>query len=271
MIEEPLAGRTVVITRAAVQAADFARELEQYGAKVALCPTIEIRELDDYHRLDEAITHLYGYDWIIFTSVNAVDYFFKRLDVLHLAINTLDDLRVCAIGEATAERLGALHVHVDLIPGAAKAEGVFAALENFLGGREAFKGLNVLLPRAVVARDFLPKALEEVGARIDVVPVYRTAVPETLDRGRVAALLSGDADCVAFTSSSTVKNLALLFDAHDLGPMLRGVTVACLGEITAQTAVEFGLKVDIKPDETTLPALARAIAAYFAARAPQAG
>lgn len=261
--DEPLAGRTIVITRAQSQANEFVSELERYGAEVVVCPTIEIRELESYERLDEAIDHLYGYDWLIFTSVNGVDYFFQRLKVSKRETSDLDELKVCAIGEATAERLRELHVHVDVIPEEFNAEGVFAALERFVGGPEALRNLNVLIPRASVARDYLPKALEEAGARVDVVPAYRTSLPENLDRGRVAAMLSGGADCIAFTSSSTVRNLAQLFDTQDLSSALAGVVIACIGDITATTAADYGLRVDIQPRQFTIPSLARAIADYF--------
>jgi uroporphyrinogen III methyltransferase/synthase len=260
---QPLGGRTVVITRAQDQAAEFVTELEQYGAEVILCPTIEIRELESYERLDEAIEHLYGYDWLIFTSVNGVEHFFKRLNARERDASDLDELKVCAIGEATAARLRDLQVHVDVIPEEFKAEGVFAALERFVGGLESLMGLNVLIPRASVARDYLPKALEQAGARVDVVPAYRTSVPENLDRGRVAAMLSGSGDCIAFTSSSTVRNLAQLFDTQDLSEALAGVVIACIGDITATTAADYGLQVKIQPEQFTIPALARAIADYF--------
>ncbi len=260
-----LAGRTIVITRALAQAADFVAELEGYGASVLLCPTIQIAEPENYERLDEAIDHLYGYDWIIFTSANGVDYFLRRLTTREHQISDLDNLRVCAIGEATAERLNKAHVHVDVIPEEFKAEGIFAALERYAGGREALSGLNFLIPRAAIARDFLPAALEKAGARVDVVTAYRTVQPDGLDRGRVSAMLTGGgADCIAFTSSSTVRNLALLFDTHDLGPILNGVVVACIGDITAGTATEYGLHTDIQPSPFTMPALAKAIAEYFA-------
>jgi uroporphyrinogen III methyltransferase / synthase len=264
---QPLAGRTVVITRAHDQAAGFVAELEQYGAEVILCPTIEICELESYERLDEAIEHLYGYDWLIFTSVNGVEHFFKRLRARERDASDLDELKVCAIGEATASRLRDLHVHVDVIPEEFKAEGVFAALERFVGGATELKGMNMLIPRASVARDYLPKALEQAGARVDVVPAYRTSVPENLDRGRVAAMLSGSADCIAFTSSSTVRNLARLFDTQDLSVALAGVVVACIGDITATTAADCGLQVEIQPQQFTIPALARAIADYFSSNA----
>jgi uroporphyrinogen III methyltransferase/synthase len=265
MHERPLAGRTVVITRAQDQAEDFVVALEQYGANVVLCPTIEICALDNYERLDEAIEHLYGYDWLIFTSVNGVDYFFRRLETAGRDVSDLDELKVCAIGEATAEKLRDLHVHVDVIPEEFRAEGVFTALALFVGGTEVLQGLNVLIPRASIARDYLPKALEEAGARVDVVPAYRTVLPQNLDRGRVAAMLAGNADCIAFTSSSTVKNLAQLFDTQDLSGALRGVVIACIGDITATTATEYGLSVKIQPQQFTVPSLARAIAEYFSA------
>ena len=262
---QPLAGRTVVITRAQSQADEFVAELERYGANVVLCPTIEIRELESYERLDEAIEHLYGYDWLIFTSVNGVEYFFQRLKKCDRDVSDLDELKICAIGEATADKLRDLHVHVDVVPEEFKAEGVFSALERFVGGIPALHGLNVLIPRASVARDYLPKALEQAGARVDVVPAYRTTLPADLDRGRVAALLSGSADCIAFTSSSTVKNLARLFDTQDLSGALAGVVIACIGDITATTAADYGLQVKIQPQQFTVSELARAIAEYFSA------
>jgi uroporphyrinogen III methyltransferase / synthase len=260
---KPLSGRTIVITRARAQADEFVAELEQFGARVIVCPTIEIDEPESFERLDEAISHLYGYDWLIFTSVNGVDYFLRRFKATGHDVSEIDDLRVCAIGEATAERSIEAKLHVDVVPKEFKAEGVFAALIQFVGGKEALSGLNFLIPRAAVARDFLPKALEDVGARVDVVPAYRTKLPDHLDRGRISAMLAGGADCIAFTSSSTVRNLAQLFDTQDLSAVLEGVAVACIGDVTAQTAAEHGLYPEIQPDEFTIPELARAIAKYF--------
>ena len=262
-MNQPLAGKTVVITRAATQAGEFATELERHGAKVMVCPTIEISDPESYERLDEAIDHLYGYDWIIFTSVNGVDFFLRRLAAKGKNVDELDELKTCAIGTATADRLRDAHIHVDIVPQEFKAEGVFTALTNYIGGSERLQALNVLLPRAAVARDYLPQALEEAGVRVDVVVAYRTVVPENLDRGRLSAMLAGDADCIAFTSSSTVKNLALLFDTNDLSKILDGVAIACIGDITTDTAKEFGLTVHIQPAQFTIPALAEAIAEYY--------
>jgi uroporphyrinogen III methyltransferase/synthase len=262
--EQPLTGRTIVITRARSQASEFAAELERLGARVISCPTIEIVEPESYALLDEAIENLFGYDWLIFTSVNGVDYFLRRLKTLGHDSRELEELRVCAIGEATAVRLREAEVHVDVVPEKFKAEGAYAAIESYLGGREGLYRLSFLIPRAAVARDYLPDALEDAGARVDVVPVYRTVRPNTSERGRVDALLTGGAvDCITFTSSSTVANFAQLFDANDLSQLLEDVAVACIGDITASTATEYGLRTDILPTEHTIPALTRAIVDYY--------
>src|ERR1044072_672582 len=199
-MELPLDGRTVVVTRAASQAAELTRLLEDFGASVIVCPTIEIRAPDSYERLDEALDHLYGYDWLIFTSTNGVEYFNKRLLTRGLKIENLDEIRVCAIGQLTSEKLHDAHVHVDLVPSRSTAEGVFAALSEFVGGDEHLRGLNILLPRAAVGREVLPTALESAGARVDAVTTYQTVLPENFDLGRFAAMLTGSGDCIAFTS-----------------------------------------------------------------------
>lgn len=262
--QQPLTGRTIVITRALAQSAEFAAELEELGARVISCPTIEIVEAESYALLDEAIENLYGYDWLIFTSVNGVDYFLRRLEARGHELDELDELRVCAIGEATALRLREARIHVDVVPEQFKAEGAFLAIAAYVGGQTSLNRLNFLIPRAAVARDYLPKALEEAGARVDVVPAYRTVAPQTQERGRVEALLAGGAiDCITFTSSSTVANFAQLFDTTDLSQLLEGVAIACIGDITASTAAEYGLRADILPNEYTIPALTRAIVDYY--------
>ncbi|HEU4508288.1 MAG TPA: uroporphyrinogen-III synthase, partial [Pyrinomonadaceae bacterium] len=258
-----LEGRTIIVTRAASQAGELSEALESYGAKVFICPTIEIREPDNYDRLDEALDHLYGYDWLIFTSTNGVQFFLQRLTNRGLKVADLDEIRVCAIGQRTADKLHDAHVHVDLVPSLSTAEGVFAALSEFVGGRDQLRGLNILLPRAAVGRDVLPKELEAAGARVDVVTAYQTVVPENFDRGRLSAMLAGSGDCIAFTSPSTVKNLAKLFDTNDLSTVLSGVVIACIGPITSAAAAEYGLRVDIEPAEQTVHALAAAIAAHY--------
>ena len=262
---QALDGRTVVVTRAASQAPELSDALESYGAKVFVCPTIEIREPDSYERLDEALDHLYGYDWLIFTSTNGVEFFMKRVLERGLKIEDLDEIKVCAIGQRTAEKLHDTHIHVDVVPSQSTAEGVFTTMSEFVGGAAQLRGLNILLPRALVGRDVLPKALEEAGARVDVVPAYQTVLPEDFDRGRLRAMLAGSGDCIAFTSPSTIKNLAKLFDTNDLGNTLPGIVIACIGPVTSAAAIEYGLKVDIQPAHQTVTHLAQAIAEHYLA------
>jgi len=260
----PLAGRTVLITRARAQAGEFAALLEANGARVVSCPTIEIVPPESYQLLDEALANLYGYDWLVFTSANAVEHFLARLAAAGLEVGELDELRVCAVGRATAERLAEAHVHVDVVPARAQAEGVMEALEAYLGGRAGFENLNFLMPRAAAGRDLIPNELEAAGARCDVVPAYRTVRPETTDRAKVEALIvGGGVDCVTFTSPSTVRHFAELFGTRDLAPLLAGVRVACIGEVTARAAAEHNLRTDILPAEQNAPALARAVAEHF--------
>ena len=254
----------MVVTRAASQASELTDALESYGANVFVCPTIDIREPDSFDRLDEALDHLYGYDWLIFTSANGVHFFLKRLNERGLNIADLDEIRVCAIGQKTAEKLHDAHIHVDVIPAKSTGEGVFTALSEFAGGNENLRGLNILLPRAAVGRDVLPKSLEDAGARVDIVTTYKTVVPENLDRGRLRAMLAGSGDCIAFTSPSTIKNLAKLFDTNDLGNALPGVVIACIGPVTSAAAVEYGLTVHIEPEQQTVKDLAAAIAEHYA-------
>ncbi|HET6862719.1 MAG TPA: uroporphyrinogen-III synthase [Pyrinomonadaceae bacterium] len=262
-IPQALVGRTVVVTRAASQAGDLVAALERYGATVLSCPLIEIRDPNDYARLDEAIDHLYGYDWIIFTSGNAVEFFLKRLSFKNVSYTELDEIKVAAIGDSTAEKLRDAYVHVDLVPSLSKSEGVLSALVDYVGGDEHLQGLNFLMPRATVGRDYLPKALEAANARVDVVATYQNVIPDNLDRGKFSAMLAGGADCIAFTSSSTVKNLALLFDTNDLSEKLQGLTIACLGDVTAATAKRFGLEPTIQPWHSTMAEFAAAIASHF--------
>ena len=124
--------------------------------------------------------------------------------------------------------------NVDVVPPRFKAR-CYAA--GKVPCRRSRLRVNFLIPRAAVARDYLPKALEKAGARVDVVPAYQTVLPDNLERGRVSAMLAGGADCIAFTSPSTVENLAQLFDSKDLSYVLKGITVACIGDVTAGVAV----------------------------------
>lgn len=264
---KPLEGKTIVITRARTQAENFISKLEAAGANVLSCPMIEIVPPDSYELLDEAIENLYGYDWLIFTSVNGVEHFLERFESLGHDVTELYDLRVCAVGEATSVRLRDSDIHVDVVPRQFTAEGVFESLSDYLGGIEKLDRLNFLMPRALVSRDYLPKALEAAGARVDDVPAYKTVAPKSPELTKVKTLIQGGGvDCITFTSPSTINNFALAFETNNLSKILEDVKVACIGEVTSTTAAEFGIKADICPTEYTIEALTDAIIAYYSAQ-----
>jgi uroporphyrinogen III methyltransferase/synthase len=263
----PLSEITVVITRPREQAFELSREFEQLGAKVFLFPTIEIVPPESYTDLDAAIANLSNYDWLIFTSANGAEHFLRRLEAQNIETSELDYLQVCAIGEATAERLRLAQIHLDLIPTDSSAEGVFSALENYLGGAREFPNVRFLLPRSKIARDFLPRKLREAGAIVDNPTAYQTVQPDAPETGKLKALLQGGAiDCVTFTSPSTVKNFIRIFAAENLLQLLGGIKIACLGEVTANAVGKFALQVDVVSSEANSASFARSVADYFSAR-----
>lgn len=254
-----LIGRTILIAPSAAR--ELAAELARHGARVITWPEIEIDDPESFSALDEAIESLFGYDWLIFRTGNAAEFFLKRLQKLGHEVSELDTLRVCAIGEATVTKLEASQVHIDLIPGSTNS--VFEAIENHVGGRAALGRLNFLIPRASTAHDRLRDMLEEAEARVDVVTAYRTAAQNTSGLAQLNAFLTGGGiDCVAFDSPSTIRDLGELLDTIELNTILGGVTVFCIDKSTTRAANDFGLCPLLSP-EPTVRAMARAIADHF--------
>ena len=242
---------------------ELAAELKRHGARVLPWPQIEIVEPDSYAALDEAIENLFGYDWLIFANVNAAGFFLRRIQSTGHEISELDALRVCALDDATRQQLEELHVHVDLNPEGFATDGVLATLERFVGGRDSLRRLNFLIPRAAISRDYLPQALEDAGARVDVVAGYRT-VSNNSELIQFDALLAGGGiDCIAFTNPSSVLALSLLFDTTELSRLFKEVAVACADDGTARTAAEFGLPRNIVPGEPGAAALVSALTAHL--------
>jgi uroporphyrinogen III methyltransferase / synthase len=259
----PLRGRVVVVTRAREQAGRFRTLLETAGARVLTLPTIAIEAPESWERLDHALGSLDGYRWVIFTSVNGVEMVRRRLDAGGRDARALGALRVAAIGPATAEALARLGVTPEVVPDEYVAEGLVACLRPLVSAGE-----RVLLPRAARTRDLLVRELEAMGARVDEIAAYRTR-PAPEDGGALRdAIRAGGVDAVTFTSSSTVRHFAALFPPGELPSVMTGIAVACIGPVTRATAAEHGLATVIMPDDYTIPALARAIAAHFAEKGP---
>lgn len=256
---KPLFGRRIVVTRARSQAGAFARAIEELGGEVIEFPTIEIVPPQSYDPLDQAIQRIDKYHWIIFTSVNGVIVFFDRYRQFRREIGELRGIRIAAIGPETAKRLESIGLKPDLVPGEFRAEAILQEMKP-----DEIRGKRVLLPRAARARDILPKTLREWGAEVDVIEAYRTVVAKSDARQLERLLQLKKIDMITFTSSSTVTHFAALFPGEDMGGLLSGAAVACIGPITQKTAEELGIRVDVVSQDYTIPGLTRAIVEYFA-------
>ena len=255
----PLSGRTVVVTRAAAQAQRFTELLQAAGARVIEAPAIVIGPPASWEPLDTALAALDTFTWVLFTSTNGVLMVDRRLAALGLGWPAFSGRRVAAIGPATADALREHGVRVDVVPAEYRAEGLVARLRPVLGMAD-----RVLLPRAAQTRDVLVTELRALGAQVTEVPAYATRKVEGGAARLAETLAAGAVDAVTFTSSSTARNFAEGFTEDERRAWRGRVAVASIGPITAATAAEYGLTTDIMPIEYTIPALARAIADYFA-------
>jgi len=253
-----LCGKKIVVTRAAEQAGEFSAKLAARGATVLECPTIRLVEPESWQLLDLAIRELPNYDWVVLTSVNAVRFFFQRLDTLGFDIRVLAGCRICAVGPKTADEIRAFGIKPDLVPTDYKAEGV---VDEF--SRLDIQGSRVLFPHADKARDVIPQELKRLGAHVDSPVAYRNIFPDRLPPETLFALEKRSVDCITFTSSSTVQNLATMLGEELMLDMLKGVVVASIGPITTKSCRDLGLKVDIEPESYTLDALAEALETHF--------
>ncbi len=253
-----LCDTSIIVTRSAEQSGEFSTKLTMAGATVLECPTIRLVKPESWQLLDLAIRELANYDWLILTSVNGVRYFFDRLDFHGLDARALAGCKICAVGPRTAEEIRSRGIKPDLIPTDYKAEGV---IDEF--SRLDLRNARILYPRADKARDVIPQGLQQRGAQVDSPVAYRNVFPERLPPETLFALEKRSVDCITFTSSSTVQNLAAMLGEEMMLDMLKGVTVASIGPITSQSCRDLGLKVDIEPETHTLEALVAALEKHF--------
>jgi uroporphyrinogen III methyltransferase/synthase len=255
-----LAGRTVMLTRPPAQSTEMTARLTELGARVIHCPTIEITEPTTWEPLDAAIAALESYDWLIFTSANGVEFFFRRLtEKRGDAAGLPSHVRTCAVGPATARALASACGRADLTATESRAEGVLAALIAAVGGAEHLAGLRLLLPRARVARDLLPEELTRLGAHIDAVEAYQTVRPDIDRADLVRWMTENRVDAITFTSPSTVVNFAALIGTEDLSEPLRGLVVASIGPVTTEALRARGVTQTLQPQTYNATALVEAL------------
>ena len=254
----PLMGKRIVVTRAREQASDLVKQLSDLGAECLECPTIKVAPPDDWKLLDAAIDNISSYDWLVFTSVNGVDYFFKRLFAKGKDVRALSKLNTAVIGPATEKRLFNFGLKSDIVPKNYRAESIIEAFSN-----KNINGKKILLPRAKEARPILPVELTKMGALVDEVTSYYTKeVPDSADL-LLKRLKEGTIDLITFTSSSTVKNLKAILPDNIFDSQMKNITIACIGPITADTAKSLGFEVHIVANSFTIPGLCEAILDYY--------
>jgi uroporphyrinogen-III synthase len=254
---QPLEGVRILVGRARHQASALSEQLRKQGAEVIEIPFIEIRKPRSFAPLDHALKNLSSYDWLVLTSVNGVEAMWDRMGRLRMTGNSIENLRIAAIGPATKKAIEQRGIKVDVVPKEYVAESVVRSL------RRRVKSKRVLLVRAKVARDVIPRELRKAGAQVDVVEAYETVVPKS-SRRRLQALLKNPQKrphVITFTSSSTVRNFVALLR----GPRPTDIHMASIGPVTSATLREFGLPVDLSAKKYTIPGLVEAVVRWAAA------
>jgi uroporphyrinogen-III synthase len=256
-----LAGKRVIITRAREQAPALAKLLEAHGAQAFSIPAIEIVPPQSFQPLDRALKKIQSYDWLVLTSVNGVAALRKRMGKVDVSAGLMKHLNVCAIGPATKQEIEKqLGLKVSIMPEEYVAESVVAKMRPQVAGK------SVLLVRAKVARDVIPKELRAAGAQVDIAEAYETVTPVNSAKKLGEALGKKGPDAITFTSSSTARNFTALLPKN-VSPkeLLKGVALASIGPVTSTTLREVGLWVDLEAAEHTMEGLVSALEKYFSA------
>jgi uroporphyrinogen III methyltransferase / synthase len=235
------------------------------GAQASEAPMIRIFPPEDFEPLDSACARAGEFDWIVFSSANAVDAFVERLLEGPQDVRCLNGVKLCVVGPATAERLSRYGLKVDLTPPEYRADAVLRALSEIT----TIKGMKILLPRADIGRDVLAEDLRKQGAEVTEVIAYRTIAAEPEREGEpdiYRMLLERRIDVVTFTSASAVRHFVRVLGAEPAADLLRTTVVASIGPVTAEAASQSGIATTVMPSSYTVPALVDAIADHFRLR-----
>lgn len=263
----PLFGKRLVVTRPRERAAELIEQLESLGADVIEAPMIRILPPEDFGPLDQACAHIDQFDWVVFSSVHAVEAFLTRLLASPLDVRALKGVRLCCVGPATRDRLLAYGFKAELMPTEYRAEAVAEALS----GSGDVTGLRIFVPRSDIGRDVVADELSRQGAIITEAVAYRTAPADPEREGGpdiYRMLLDQRVDVVTFASASAVRNFVRVLGAEPSADLLRTTVVACIGPVTAEAAAQSNIHATIVPSEYTIPALVEAIVEHFQRPAP---
>ncbi len=254
----PLFGKKIIVTRARAQASDLVALLREKGAECIEMPVIKIVSPSDNSNLVNSVKKINSFDWIIFTSVNGVKFFFETLFNEKKDVRALGHIKFACIGPATKLKLKEFGIICDIIPNTYRAESVAEAFADI-----PLENKKILLPRAKKARSVLPDELKKMGADVSEVIAYET-VPEEMDLNQFTEILKEkQVDMVTFTSSSTVENFKTLIPEDKFQSIISTACLACIGPVTAKTASNHGIQPDIIASDYTIPGLVTSIIDYF--------
>ncbi|MFH0957669.1 MAG: uroporphyrinogen-III C-methyltransferase [Pseudomonadota bacterium] len=256
---KPLFGKKIVVTRSREQSRKMADKISKYGGEPILFPTIEIVDPIDYEPLEGALERISDYDWVLFTSENGVEKFFKHFFDLGKDIRELAGPKFGAIGPVTGSAIRSKGIKVDMLAKRFVAEGI---LEFF--DKQDLDGRRFLIPRAAKARDTLSDGLIRKGASVDIVTVYRTIRPSG-DKVEAIRNLFADksVDAVTFTSSSTVEHFVEMIDVPNIANLLNDSVVASIGPITSDTLAKYGVNPSVQAKEFTVDGLIQALVDHY--------
>ncbi|MFD0694130.1 uroporphyrinogen-III C-methyltransferase [Paenibacillus sp. GCM10027628] len=258
--KKPLFGRRVLVTRARSQASELVDRIDELGGEAVEFPVIRLQppsRPETLQELDAALDKLHEFDWILLTSVNGVEFFFRRLREKRIDVRRMGNARIAAVGPKTAEALAERGFLADVLPVIYQGEGMLEAIRS-----ELKPGQKVLLPTADLARDYLPSKLKELGLEVTEVDVYENVLALEDGEEVVSLLQNQGIHIITFTSSSTVTNLIEALrqlGVDDPLDLLKGVEIACIGPKTAETAREIGLPVTYMAKEATVASLAESL------------
>lgn len=257
----PLAGQTVLVTRAAEQSSQFSLMLQQQGARVIEMPALEIIPPLSWKALDHAIEKISSFDWLIFTSANGIKFFFQRLETLGKDVRDLAGIKLAVVGRKTAYVLKRYGLKADFIPPDFVANSL---VENF---PESLDNKNILFPRVETGgRDFLVKKLKQQGAQVSEIATYQSKCPDKINDKAWEVLQQGKVNIITFSSSKTVRNFHDLIcqqlesgTQKKISSILEKVIIASIGPQTSKTCYELLGKIDIEAKEYTLEGLTKAL------------
>jgi len=256
---KPLYGKNIIITRSRKQMSSFKHALSCLGANVTELPTIEIRTVKDTKPVNEALNKIHEFSQIIFTSVNAVEIFFKIFSDSGRDARALSGIIITVTGSETGKALEKYGIIPDIIPEKFTAEGVIEAIKKT--GR-ILKGEKILLPCSAIARDLIHKELEKEGAEITRIPVYNNVIPD-YSEDHIKDIFSRKIDLVTFTSSSTVVNLCKILKKHGNEYIIPSLKGASIGPATSTTAKDSGINIVLEADTHTITGLSKKIKDYY--------